>query len=63
MATTKTLEHEAKKAGQAAGETAEATGKALKETGDRTARATVDNAEHVTKTARRRRGAHRQGRR
>jgi ribonuclease D len=51
MATTKTLEHEAKKAGQAAGETAEATGKALKETGDRTARATVDDVEHVTKTA------------
>jgi hypothetical protein len=51
MATTKTVEHEAKKTGQAAGEAAEATGKALKETGDRTARATVDNAEHVTKTA------------
>jgi hypothetical protein len=51
MATTKTVEHEAKKTGQAAGEAAEATGKALKETGDRTARATVDDAEHVTKTA------------
>ncbi len=51
MATTKTLEHEAKKAGQAAGETADVTGKALKETGDRTARATVENAERVTKTA------------
>ena len=51
MATTKTLEHEAKKTGQAAGEAAEATGKALKETSDRTARATVDNAEHVTRTA------------
>jgi hypothetical protein len=50
MATTKTLEHEAKNAGQAAGETAEATSKAVKETWDRTARATVDNAEHVTKT-------------
>ena len=51
MATTKTLEHEAKNAGQAAGETAEATGKAVKETGDRTARATVDNVERITKTA------------
>jgi hypothetical protein len=51
MATTKTLEHEAKKAGQAAGETPEASGDALKETGDRTARATVDNAEHATRTA------------
>jgi hypothetical protein len=51
MATTKTLEHEAKKGGQAAGETTEATGKALQETGDRTARITVDNAEHVTRTA------------
>jgi len=51
MTTTKTLEYEAKNAGQAAGETAEATGKAVKETWDRTARATVDNVERITKTA------------
>ena len=51
MATTKTLEHEAKNAGRAAAETAEATGKAVTETGDRTARATVDNAERMSKTA------------
>ena len=50
MATTKTVEHEAKKTGHAAGEATEATGKAVKETGDRTARATVDNAERVTQT-------------
>ena len=51
MATTKTLEHEARNPGQTARETAEATGNAIREIGDHTVRATVHSVERLTKTA------------
>ena len=51
MATTKTLEHEARNGGQTTTETAEATGKAIREIEERTARAAVHNVERLTRTA------------
>jgi hypothetical protein len=51
MATIRTPEHEARNAGQAARETAEATGKVVNEAGDRTSGTTVDGVERVTRTA------------
>ena len=51
MATTKTLEHEARNGGQTTTETAEATGKAIREIEEHTARAAVHNVERLTRTA------------